>query len=55
MPPLSQIEVSAFLNQREIARAQKDWATADAIRETLRGRGVELYDTSGLWKDNRGG
>ena len=30
---------------REAARTGKDWATADAIRDELRTRGIELEDT----------
>merc|ERR1711920_920902 len=34
-------EVEAELNQWEEARAQKDYATADAIRASLRDRGID--------------
>ncbi len=37
--------VSALLEQRESARAEKDFATADAIRDRLKSAGIELEDT----------
>ncbi|WP_020578967.1 cysteine--tRNA ligase [Actinopolymorpha alba] len=37
--------VRALLVQREEARARKDWAAADAVREQLRAAGVEVTDT----------
>lgn len=38
-------EVEALIAQREEARARKDWATADAIRDRLKDRGIILEDT----------
>lgn len=37
--------VQAMLTQRQEARARKDWATADAIRDTLSGLGLTIEDT----------
>ncbi|MFV0428313.1 MAG: cysteine--tRNA ligase [Arachnia sp.] len=37
--------VAHLMEQRSAARAAKDWATADAIRDTLAGLGLEVTDT----------
>ncbi|MEZ5086644.1 MAG: cysteine--tRNA ligase [Tessaracoccus sp.] len=37
--------VGALLEQRASARAAKDWAAADAIRDTLAGLGLKITDT----------
>jgi cysteinyl-tRNA synthetase len=37
--------VSALLTQRSAARAAKDFAAADAIRDQIRAAGIELEDT----------
>ena len=37
--------VGALLEQRTAARAAKDFATADAIRDRLKAAGIELEDT----------
>jgi cysteinyl-tRNA synthetase len=37
--------VQAMLDQRAEARSRKDWATADAIRDTLSGLGLTVEDT----------
>ncbi len=37
--------VAAVLDEREQARARKDWAAADAARDRLRAAGVEVTDT----------
>ncbi|HMS38110.1 MAG TPA: class I tRNA ligase family protein, partial [Arachnia sp.] len=37
--------VGALLAQRANARANKDWAAADAIRDTLAGLGLQITDT----------
>jgi cysteinyl-tRNA synthetase len=37
--------VRSLLEQRADARANKDWATADAIRDRLAEAGVEVEDT----------
>jgi cysteinyl-tRNA synthetase len=38
--------VSALLEQRSVARAAKDFATADAIRDQLKAAGIQLEDTA---------
>jgi cysteinyl-tRNA synthetase len=38
-------EISALLAQRDAARANKDWATSDKIRDELTERGIILEDT----------
>lgn len=38
-------ETRQLIAQRQQARTEKDWTRADALRETLRERGVELEDT----------
>jgi cysteinyl-tRNA synthetase len=38
-------EVAALIHQREVARAARDWATADALREAIRRQGYEVEDT----------
>ena len=37
--------IDALLEQRDEARADKDWATADRIRDELSGEGIEIVDT----------
>ncbi|RMF52365.1 MAG: cysteine--tRNA ligase, partial [Bacteroidetes bacterium] len=38
-------EVEALLAEREAARKARDFARADAIREALAQRGIEVMDT----------
>ena len=37
--------VAALVQQREAARAARDWSNADALRESIRQRGYEVEDT----------
>ena len=37
--------VQTVLSQREQARARKDWASADAIRDALKDAGLTIEDT----------
>jgi cysteinyl-tRNA synthetase len=37
--------VAGLLEQRNQARADKDWATADAIRDRIKAAGIEVEDT----------
>ena len=45
-------EMLALIKRREEARRQKDWSTADSLREKLRQMGIQVIDTpSGtIWK-----
>lgn len=49
---LEAAEVERLLNEREEARGQRDFATADEIREMLERLGIEVRDTSEgtVWK-----
>jgi cysteinyl-tRNA synthetase len=38
-------KVATLIQQREAARAARDWSTADALREAIRQRGYEVEDT----------
>ncbi len=38
-------EIEELINRRDRARAEKDWATADAIRDKLRSMNIVLKDT----------
>ncbi len=37
--------VAALIEKRQAARAARDWAAADALREAIRGQGYEVEDT----------
>lgn len=38
-------DIEALIEQRQTARANKDWATADRIRDELKAKGIILKDT----------
>ena len=38
-------EIEALIRERTEARARKDWATADRIRDELKARKIVLEDT----------
>lgn len=38
-------EIEALIEERQTARANKDWATADRIRDELKAKGIILKDT----------
>ena len=40
------IEIKTLVDEREQARRQKDWAQADAIRDTLKEHGYVIEDTA---------
>lgn len=46
------IDVQALIHQRNQARADKDWAKADEIRDALLSEGITLEDTAEgtLWR-----
>jgi cysteinyl-tRNA synthetase len=46
-PPALSIpeDILALASEREKARAERDWARADEIRETLKGRGWQVEDS----------
>jgi cysteinyl-tRNA synthetase len=48
-------DVETLVMQREAARRQKDWVTADRIRDQLKKKGIELTDTKEgtLWRRTR--
>jgi cysteinyl-tRNA synthetase len=46
-PAVADDEVEALVARRDRARAEKDFATADALRDELAARGVQLEDTAG--------
>ena len=45
-------EIEQLIDERNAARANKDWATADRIRDTLTERGIEILDgkTGARWR-----
>ena len=50
---ISEAEIEAALARRKAARAEKDFATSDAIRDELAAKGVEVMDGDPLgweWK-----
>ena len=44
-------EIDDLVRRRDDARASKDFATADALRDELTARGIQLEDTPGgtIW------
>ncbi|KAL1514561.1 hypothetical protein AB1Y20_003656 [Prymnesium parvum] len=46
---LSVDEILLLVAQREAARRQRDYASADALRTRLRSSGVELHDKEKMW------
>jgi cyanophycinase-like exopeptidase len=45
LPPVPSAEVLDLVEQRQDARARKDWATSDALRERIAAAGWEVRDT----------
>lgn len=43
-------EIESLVERREKARADKNWPTADAIRDDLATRGVQVMDREDLWQ-----
>ncbi len=50
---IDESEIEALIKQRADARAQKDWAKADAIRDKLQDMGIVLEDKGGVTKWRR--
>jgi cysteinyl-tRNA synthetase len=44
---LSNADIEAQIEARQAAKAAKDFATADGIREALKAKGIELIDKPG--------
>ena len=44
-PPEADARVEELVQRREAARAKKEWGMADALRQELKGMGVEVIDT----------
>lgn len=47
-------EIEALIEERQLARKNKDWATADRIRDELKARGIVLEDTAAGIRWSRG-
>jgi cysteinyl-tRNA synthetase len=47
--------VAQLIRQRDAARAARDWATADALRDAIRDHGYEVEDTPAGTRWRRGG
>ncbi len=56
LTPVVDALVATLLEQRATARANKDWATADAIRDSLAAAGLTITDTKdgARWSRERG-
>ena len=56
LTPVVDALVTTLLDQRAEARAAKDWATADAIRDSLAASGLTITDTKdgARWSLERG-
>ena len=48
--PINEAMVYAVLQQREAARRNRDYASADRLRAMLRMMGVEVRDAEGVWR-----
>jgi cysteinyl-tRNA synthetase len=46
--------ISQLVQQREEARQNNEWTTADQLRDQLRGMGVTLHDKEKVWRSNTG-
>ncbi len=44
-PPDSDPTVTELIHKRELARKEKDWATADRLRKEIESMGIEVIDT----------
>lgn len=50
----SEAHIRALVHSREQARAAKNFAESDRLRDELRAMGVELFDKEKMWKANSG-
>jgi len=50
----AETQIKALIQQREQARANKDFARSDEIREELKGLGVEVFDKEKMWRSASG-
>lgn len=46
--------IKSLIQQREQARASKDFARSDQIRDELKGMGVDIFDKDKIWKSSSG-
>ncbi len=51
---LSDDEIDALIDQRALAKANKNWSEADRIRDELKAQGIELEDGGGATSWRRG-
>ena len=47
---LSKQEIEKLVYQRTVERRARNWAEADAIRDELAEKGVELFDKANEWR-----
>jgi len=52
--PLNEQQINALIQQREQARAMKDWTTGDRIRDQLRQSGIDIFDREKYWRARDG-
>ena len=52
--PLNEQQTNALIQQREQARAMKDWTTGDRIRDQLRQSGIDIFDREKYWRARDG-
>lgn len=53
--PIDVAKVDDLLSQRVAAKRQRDFTSADALRDQLRSMGVEVQDREKTWRVGRGG
>lgn len=53
-PSTEEGRIKTLVNQREEARAAKDYARSDDLREQLKALGVELFDKEKMWRTANG-
>mmetsp|Transcript_91193 Transcript_91193/g.284197 ORF Transcript_91193/g.284197 Transcript_91193/m.284197 type:complete len:393 (-) Transcript_91193:109-1287(-) len=50
----SETHIKYLVQLREQARAQKDWAQSDKLREELKALGVDIFDKDKMWRSKSG-